>query len=99
MKHEIIIPKDYQNDKEYIISACLDFADRIANHECTLREIVAESMAAYLWKKFHPTDVKTTFFTEVFEKIINEYSDFDIFEIDLDEKGWEKEETKRKINF
>ena len=94
MKHEIILERNNLNDKTQFTERGYELAEQIDEFDCSLRDIVGECVAEYLWQHIHLKDSNNSF-CDIFGKILNRYTDVEFFTADMDEDRCEFiEETK-----
>ena len=94
MKHEIILERSNIDDKTQFSECGYELAEQIDEFDCSLRYIVGECIAEYLWQHTHLKDSNRSF-CDIFGKILNRHTDVEFFTADMDEDRCEfKEETK-----
>lgn len=84
MKHEIILERNNLNDKTQFTEWGYELAEQIDEFDCSLRNIVAECVAEYLWQHIHLKDSNKSF-CDIFGKILNRHTDVEFFTADMDE--------------
>lgn len=88
MKHEIILERNNLNDKTQFTEQGYELAEQIDEFDCSLRNIVAECVAEYLWQHTHLKDSNRSF-CDIFGKILNRHTDVEFFTADMDENRCE----------
>lgn len=88
MKHEIILERNNLNDKDQFTEQGYELAEQIDEFDCSLRNIVAECVAEYLWRHTHLKDSNKSF-CDIFGKILNRHTDVEFFTADMDENRCE----------
>lgn len=98
-KHSIELINKYKDNYEHYIDGAAELTEQMDEFDCSLRDVVTDIIAQYLWRNMHLNEASESF-CSVVKRILDKHVDFDVYMGDLDEAECEiSEESKVLMKF
>lgn len=98
-KRSIELINKYKDNYEHYIDGAAELTEQMDEFDCSLRDVVTDIIAQYLWQNMHLNEAGESF-CSVVKRILDRYVDFDVYMGDLDEAECElSEESKVLMKF